>query len=173
MKQRVYVRGQAVHCALGDQIDDVVYAMKQKRVCITEQPLVLVNLEYSRPYFRLSTRNGHGDIGDAHARFFEVLIRTTKKAVSDANLSSEEVGHLPIFFGSTAIDIPIYEETYRTDSDVLSRTSAGYGNIADELARLRQSSAIAPVPGLPDPPPSCSRRRAARRRRRAGRCPWR
>ena len=75
------------------------------------------------------------------ARFFEVLIRTLEKAISDADLPREAVQHLPIFFGSTAIDIPIYEEAYRTDRNVLSRTSAGYGNIADILACRLESEA--------------------------------
>ena len=56
-------------------------------------------------------------------------------------LPVEEAKHLPIFFGSTAIDIPIYEEAYRTDGNVLSRTSAGYGNIADILACRLESEA--------------------------------
>jgi hypothetical protein len=79
VKHRVFIRGKAVHCALGDEIDDVVSAMRQERVRITEQPLVLVNLDYSRPYFRLPAHNGHCAVEDARDRFFEVLDRTLEK----------------------------------------------------------------------------------------------
>jgi len=133
LKESTYIRGKAAHCALGDEIDAIVAAMREQRVHINDIPLAQIGLDYSRPYFRLAGTNGQPP-SDAKASFYEVLYRTVEKAVIDAELTREEIDRLPIFFGSTSIDIPIYEETYRTASHVLSQTSAGYGNIANELA---------------------------------------
>lgn len=134
MTERIYIRGKALHCALGDEMAVVVTAMKNQQVYWRDEPLTLINLDYSRPYYRLA-ENGHSPALDQASHFNNVLYSTVEKAITDADLTPEEIERLPIFFGSTSIDIPICEELYRTSSNVLSQTSSGYGNVADEMAR--------------------------------------
>lgn len=141
MKQRVFIRGKAVHCALGDRIDDIVDSMYAHRVQVGEMPLSLINLDYSRPYFRLSKDNQDAPV-DVERRFYAILEPVVARAIADAGLSRAELERTAVFFGSTSIDIPIYEAQYGASRQVLSRTSSGYGNIAHEIAtRFRAGDA--------------------------------
>ncbi len=67
------------------------------------------------------------------------MFDTVSRAIADAALTKEDVEGLAIFFGSTSIDIPIYESYYEaSDSvalDLFSRASFGYGTIVNETAR--------------------------------------
>jgi 3-oxoacyl-[acyl-carrier-protein] synthase I len=134
VKNKVYIRGKAVHCALGEDLDGLVAAMRTGQSPVSQIPLSLIGLDYSRPYFRLPTGNAPPG-QSAEAYFNGILYGTVRKAIADAGLGRGEVERLPIFFGSTSIDIPIYEDNYRTARNVLSQTSSGYGNIANEIAR--------------------------------------
>ncbi|MBR9981005.1 MAG: hypothetical protein KFF50_08265 [Desulfatitalea sp.] len=134
MNNRVYIRGKAVQCALGSDLDEITTAMHAGRTSVSEIPLSLIGLDYSRPYCRLPVqRSDTGQSGEAY--FNAILDATIARAIADAALDPEEVRRLPIFFGSTSIDIPIYEDDYRTRQHVLSQTSSGYGNIAHEIGR--------------------------------------
>ena len=134
MNNRVYIRGKAVQCALGSDLDEITTAMHDGRTSVSEIPLSLIGLDYSRPYCRLPVqRSDTGQGGEAY--FNAILDATIARAIADAALDPEEVRRLPIFFGSTSIDIPIYEDDYRTRQHVLSQTSSGYGNIAHEIGR--------------------------------------
>ena len=134
MNNRVYIRGKAVNCALGDDIQGVIAAMKAGRVQVTDVPLSLIDASYSRPYFRLPPIDSD-HLPSIEAYYYDVLFKTIEKALVDAGLKPHEINDLPVFFGSTSNDIPIYEDTYKTSRHVLSQTSSGYGNIANEIAR--------------------------------------
>lgn len=133
MATKVHIRGKAVHCALGEDPDTIAAAMRTGRSPVSQIPLSLIGLDYSRPYFRLPD---NGEQADQHAEdyFNAILYGTVEKAIADAGLSPGEVRRLAVFFGSTAIDIPVYENNYRVSRNVLSQTSSGYGNIANDIA---------------------------------------
>jgi 3-oxoacyl-[acyl-carrier-protein] synthase I len=133
LNNKVYIRGKAVHCALGKALDDIVARMRDGKGTVSQIPLSLIGLEYSRPYFRLPAQSTDAD-PSAEAHFNDILYGTVARAIADAGLERHEIAHLPIFFGSTAIDIPIYEDNYRSARNVLSQTSSGYGNIANDIA---------------------------------------
>ena len=133
MSDRIYIRGKAVSCALGDDIERVVAAMKAGRVQVADVPLTLTDSHYSRQYFLLPPIESDHPQSRA-AYYYDVLFHTIEKAIADAGLKPHEISELPIFFGSTSNDIPIYEDTYKTSRHVLSQTSSGYGNIANEIA---------------------------------------
>ncbi len=133
MSDRIYIRGQAVNCALGDDTERVVASMKAGRVQVADVPLALTDSNYSRQYFLLPPiEPNHPQSREAY--YYDVLFRTIAKAIADAGLKPYEISELPVFFGSTSNDIPIYEDTYKTSRHVLSQTSSGYGNIANEIA---------------------------------------
>ena len=133
MSDRIYIRGKAVNCSLGDDIERVVASMKAGRVQVADVPLELTDSNYSRQYFLLPPIESDHPLS-REAYYYDVLFHTIEKALADAGLKPREISELPIFFGSTSNDIPIYEDTYKTSRRVLSQTSSGYGNIANEIA---------------------------------------
>ena len=133
MSSRVYIRGQAVHCALGDDIKQVIASMQTNQVQVTDVPLSLIDSNDSRPYYFFPSKDcNHTQCSEKY--YYDVLFDTIEAAIDDAGLSPDEIEELPVFFGSTSNDIPIYEDTYKTSRNVLSQTSSGYGNIANEIA---------------------------------------
>jgi 3-oxoacyl-(acyl-carrier-protein) synthase len=133
VSDRIYIRGKAVNCSLGDDIERVVASMKAGRVQVADVPLTLTDSHYSRQYFLLPPiESDHPQSREAY--YYDVLFNTIEKALADAGLKPHEISELPIFFGSTSNDIPIYEDTYKTSRQVLSQTSSGYGSIANEIA---------------------------------------
>ena len=133
MSDRIYIRGKAVNCALGDDIERVVASIKAGRVQVADVPLALIDSNYSRQYFLLPPIDpNHSQRRQTY--YYDVLFNTIEKAIADADLKPHEIRELSVFFGSTSNDIPIYEDTYKTSRQVLSQTSSGYGNIANEIA---------------------------------------
>ena len=143
MKSKVYIRGRAIHCALGERIEEILGSMRSGCVQTIEMPLSLIGLDYSRPYYRLLGygNNKDGTPADVEGEFYRILNRVIDKAISDAGLSRDEINRTAVFFGSTSIDIPIYEECYKKARHVLSRTTSGYGNIAHEVAAYLNTQA--------------------------------
>ncbi len=133
VSDRIYISGQAVHCALGDDIESVITSMQAKQVQVTDIPLSLTDTNYSRQYYRLPPKDSD-PTRCSEKYYYDVLFRTIEAAIDDAGLKSDEIEELPVFFGSTSNDIPIYEDTYKIARNVLSQISSGYGNIANEIA---------------------------------------
>jgi len=133
VSDRIYIRGKAVNCALGDDIERVVASIKAGQVQVTDVPLSLTDSNYSRQYFLLPPIDSD-HFQSRETYYYDVLFNTIEKAIADADLKSHEIRELSVFFGSTSNDIPIYEDTYKTSRQVLSQTSSGYGNIANEIA---------------------------------------
>jgi 3-oxoacyl-(acyl-carrier-protein) synthase len=114
-------------------MNDIVDCLREHRVRMSEMSLSIINMDYSRPYFLLCGKNGATAI-DGESRFYEILYSVVGRAIADAGLTGEEIDRTAIFFGSTSIDIPIYEARYKNDRHVFSRTSSGYGNTANAIA---------------------------------------
>ena len=133
MYNRLYIRGQAVQCALGDDLGQILTSMRTSQVPVTDIPLSLTGSDYSRPYYRLVSKNSCA-AESSETYFYDILYRTIASAIGRADLKPDEVEQMPVFFGSTSNDIPVYEDTYKSSRHVLSQTSAGYGNIANEIA---------------------------------------
>jgi 3-oxoacyl-[acyl-carrier-protein] synthase-1 len=134
LKNRIYIRGKALHCSLGSDTEAIVHRLKAGQVKPDFIPLSQVKADYSRPYFLLSA-NGSRQSVDDQADFYQILFKTVAKALNDAGLAGTDLDDTAVFFGSTAIDIPLYEENYKKSRNALSRTAFGYGNIADTVAQ--------------------------------------
>lgn len=135
MEARVYIRGKAIICSLGEDIERVIGAVKEGHIRVEDLPLSHVQLPYTRPYYRIVRDRGD----DAEKFFYDILYDTVRDALADARLSDREIGNLAVFFGSTSIDIPIYE-SYYAKSDLngamyFSNASLGYGSIMAELTK--------------------------------------
>lgn len=134
MKHPVYIRATAAHCALGDCIATIVDGMRAQQVCIEQIPLTQINQAIERPYYRLRF-DAQPLQDETETRFYDILYSTVQRAIADAGLEGEQVRRLPVFFGSTSLDIPIYEASYSQGRHLLSNTSMGYGNLVDHLTR--------------------------------------
>ena len=136
MKHPVHIRGKSLICSLGEDLEDILSEVRQKNVRVDFIPLTLAGINDARPYYRIH-RNPQPQ--NLEAYFYEILFDTVSRAIADAALTKQEVEGLAVFFGSTSIDIPIYESYYEaSDSvalDLFSQASFGYGTIVNETAR--------------------------------------
>jgi 3-oxoacyl-(acyl-carrier-protein) synthase len=139
VRKQALIRGQAIACALGDDLETVVAAARAMRPKVVRLPLVLAGMEEDRPYFLLARREGGALNGEAEPFFYGVLFDTVGRALADAALTAAEIRETAIFLGSTSIDVPVYEQAYeqrlRETSAETVMVSSGYGKIADEVAR--------------------------------------
>lgn len=137
MKHPVFISGKSLTCALGDKLDEILARVREKRVEVDWIPLSLTDPAVRRPYYRI--RLPDPAVRDHLETFFyQILFDTIAAAIADAGLKPRDVGDLAIFFGSTSIDIPIYEACYEKSGDApmhFSQTSFGYGAIAERTAR--------------------------------------
>lgn len=137
MKHPVFISGKSLTCSLGDKLDEILARVREKRVEVDWIPLSLTDPAVRRPYYRI--RQPDPAVRDhLEAFFYQILFDTIAAAIADAGLTPQEIGGLGIFFGSTSIDIPIYEACYEKSGDApmhFSQTSFGYGAIAERTAR--------------------------------------
>lgn len=134
--EKVFIRGSAVTCSLGENIDEIIAQIRNKECKTTELPISIASLNYTRPYYRIP--GGEERNRDLEGYFYETLFNTVSRAIADAGLSDEEISASALFFGSTSIDMPMFEITYRRDGENgtkrLSYESPGYGKIAAIVA---------------------------------------
>jgi 3-oxoacyl-[acyl-carrier-protein] synthase I len=138
VKNPVFITGKSLTCSLGEDLDMMMACLQQKQAPMDLIPLSLADPATSRPYYRIhphdqTVRN------NVETYFYKILFDTVARAIADAGLLQREVEDLAIFFGSTSIDIPIYESHYeKSDDDALnhfSQASYGYGAIVSETSK--------------------------------------
>ncbi|MBA4422331.1 MAG: hypothetical protein C0390_04405 [Syntrophus sp. (in: bacteria)] len=137
MKRSAFITGKAMICSLGDSLEEIVAAVRHKRIKLEQLPFTVACLPYTRPYYMIM--RGEKDKLDnrAEAYFYEILFSTIARAISDAGLSSAEIRDMHLFFGSTSMDIPVFEGNHckvsSTVSGMFLQSSNGYGKIADAI----------------------------------------
>jgi len=138
VKHPVYITGKALTCSLGENLDEIIDQVQQKLARVDRIPLSLVDPALTRPYYCIN-RQDPAARDNLEDFFYKILFGTVAGALADAGLPQQQVEDLAIFFGSTSIDIPIYETCYeKSDDDALahfSQTSYGYGAIVAQTAR--------------------------------------
>jgi 3-oxoacyl-(acyl-carrier-protein) synthase len=138
MKRRAFIIGKAMICSLGDSTDEIVDAVRHKRIKLEHIPFTLAGLPYTRPYYMIM--RGEKDKLDNRSDeyFYEILFSTVARAISDAGLGGDEVRDMHLFFGSTSMDVPVFEGNHRKVSSTVSgmflESSGGYGKIAGAIA---------------------------------------
>jgi len=133
----VFVRGKAVACALGEDLDAVVDGMRSGRKNVTQIALSITDPNECRPYYMMPDQL-RDRWKNVESRFYGVLLETVAKAVADAGLSKEETEKMSIFLGSTSMNIPIFEAGYAESKarfrDYFIQAASGFGVIADKVA---------------------------------------
>jgi len=133
----VTILSTAVDCALGNRTIDIVAGLRRRYQPVSQLPLNQIQPTITRPYYRLSAATeAAGEL--TAGQFYDRLLHSVSQALHTARLNCRQIGAMGLFFGSTANDIPIWEPQYRdypAQHDCFSRHAAGYGNIADQVAR--------------------------------------
>lgn len=137
MSRCVYVTGKAMVCALGDSLAEIVGAVRNKIVKTHQIPFTLAGLPYARPYYLIRRKASDALEDRSAAYFYDLLFSTVARALADAGAGSAATADMPIFFGSTSMDVPVFEGNHdkaaSTVSELFLRSSGGYGKIADAV----------------------------------------
>jgi 3-oxoacyl-(acyl-carrier-protein) synthase len=134
MGRKPFVTGKAMTCSLGDSLEGIVEAVRHQRLKLKQLPFTLAGLPYTRPYY-LIRRNEKDHLENrSEAYFYEVLFSTISRAFANAGVSDAEIRDMPLFFGSTSMDMPVFECRNRrrpsSVSELFLQASNGYGKIA-------------------------------------------
>ncbi len=86
--------------------------MRQKRVKLEQLPFTLAGLPYTSPYSLIMRNEADTPDNRSDAYFYEVLFSMVVRSLFDAGLSGTEIREMPIFFGSTSMDVPVFEGSH-------------------------------------------------------------
>jgi 3-oxoacyl-(acyl-carrier-protein) synthase len=134
VNRRAFITGKAMICSLGDSLEEIVDAVCHHRIKLEQLPFTLAGLPYTRPYYMIMRDERDQLDHRSEAYFYEILFSTVARAISDAGLSNAEIRDMHLFFGSTSMDVPVFEGNHRDVSSTVSglflKSSNGYGKIA-------------------------------------------
>jgi 3-oxoacyl-(acyl-carrier-protein) synthase len=134
MGNKPFVTGKALTCSLGDSLEGIVEAVRGQRLRVEQLPFTLAGLPYTRPYYLICRDEKDRLENRSEAYFYEVLFSTVSRALADAGVTDAEIREMPLFFGSTSMDVPVFEGKHRLDpssmSEMFLQASNGYGKIA-------------------------------------------
>jgi len=124
-------------CSLGDSLEGIVDAVRHKRIKLDHIPFNMAGLPYTRPYY-LINRNERDRLDNRSAEYFyAILFSVVSRALADAGLNRAEIEDMHLFFGSTSMDVPVFEGNHRKTSETVSgmflQSSFGYGKIAGAI----------------------------------------
>ena len=133
-KKRAYITGKAMICSLGDSLKAILEAVCDKRINLAHLPFDLARLPYTKPYHLIQRNEGDKLDNRSEHYFYDILFSTVSRAIADAGLNSAEIKDMDLFFGSTSMDVPVFESKYRKTSSTVAgmflQSSYGYGKIA-------------------------------------------
>jgi len=139
MKRRAYITGKSMICALGDSLESIIQAVYHKRVRLDRLPFTLARLPYTRPYYLIHRNGGDALENRSEAYFYEILFSVVSRALLDAGTDREDLMDTHVFFGSTSMDVPVFEGNHRKTSSTVSgmflEASYGYGKIAGAIVK--------------------------------------
>lgn len=119
-------------------MDGVVDAVRNKRIRLSYIPFTLASLPYAKPYYLIQRNEGDALDNRSEEYFYGILFSAVSRALLDAGLSNSEIKDMHVFFGSTSMDVPVFEGNHRKTSATVSgmfiQSSYGYGKIASAIA---------------------------------------
>ncbi len=125
-------------CSLGDDLHEIVDAVRHRRIRPAHIPFVLARLPYTKPYYLIQRDAGDRLEERSEAYFYEVLFSTVSRALLDAGLSGAEINDLHVFFGSSSMEVPVFAGNHLsmppTVGGTFLQSSSGYGKIAGAVA---------------------------------------
>ena len=137
MDKGAFVTGKALICSLGENPNEIVEALRHKRIRLAHLPFILAGLPYTKPYYLIMRNEGDRPENRPAGYFTDILLSTVARVIADAGLSDSDLEETHLFFGSTSMDVPVFEGGHRTTSTAVSelflRSSDGYGKIASAV----------------------------------------
>ena len=137
MREGAFVTGKAMICALGETPGGLVEAVRSRRINPARLSFPLAGLPYTRPYYLILRDEGDRPENRPAGYFSELLFATVGRAVADAGLGPDELADTHLFFGSTSMDVPVFEGKHHPSgaavSELFLMSSAGYGKIASAV----------------------------------------
>ena len=137
MGEGAFVTGKAMICSIGETPGEIAEAVRHKRIKLEHLPFTLAGLPYTRPYYLIMRNEGDRPENRPEGYFTELLFSTVSRAIADAGLTGGELGETHLFFGSTSMDVPVFEgghgRTSAAVSEMFLRSSNGYGKIASAV----------------------------------------
>jgi 3-oxoacyl-(acyl-carrier-protein) synthase len=134
MGGRAFITGKAMVCSLGDSLKEIVEEVRQKRIKLAQLPFTMAGLPYTRPYYLIMRNEADALDNRSDGYFYEILFSTVARALADAGVTGAEITEMPIFFGSTSMDVPVFEGSHLKSASTVSglflQSSDGYGKIA-------------------------------------------
>ena len=109
MQKKVFVTGKAMICAIGETTGEIVEAVRNSRIRLQQIPFSLVGLPYTRPYYLILRNERDRPDNRTVGYFSEILFSTIARSIGDADLSTSDLGNTHLFFGSTSMDVPVFE----------------------------------------------------------------
>ena len=137
MKRVAFITGKAMICSLGDSLEEIVDAVRHKRIRLEHIPFDLARLSYTKPYYLINNNERDKLDNRSEEYFYDILFSAVSRALLDAGLNSAEIKDMHVFFGSTSMDVPVFEGNHRKTSATVSgmflQSSYGYGKIAGAI----------------------------------------
>ena len=134
MREEAFVTGKAMICSIGETPEAIVEAVRHKRIRLSHLSFPLAGLTYTKPYYLIMRSEEDRPENRPDGYFNEILFSTAAGAIAEAGLSDNELGDTHLFFGSTSMDVPVFEGNHRKTSasvsEIFLRSSNGYGKIA-------------------------------------------
>jgi 3-oxoacyl-[acyl-carrier-protein] synthase II len=125
-------------CSLGDSLEGIVDAVRHKRIKLEHIPFSMARLPYTRPYYLINRNESDRLDNRSTEYFYAILFSAVSRAILDAGLNRAEITDMHVFFGSTSMDVPVFEGNHRKSSATVSgmflQSSRGYGKLADAIA---------------------------------------
>jgi hypothetical protein len=86
VKRRAFITGKAMICSLGDSLEEIIDAVRHKRIMLEHLPFTLAGLPYTRPYYLIMRREEDKLDNRSEAYFYKILYSTVARAISDARI---------------------------------------------------------------------------------------
>lgn len=137
MKKGAFVTGKAMICSIGETPKEIVEAVRDQRIRMAHLSFPLAGLPYTRPYYLIMRNEEDRPENRPDGYFNKILFSTAAAAVAEAELGNDELKETHLFFGSTSMDVPVFEGNHRKTSasvsEIFLRASNGYGKIASAV----------------------------------------
>jgi hypothetical protein len=73
MKRRAFITGKAMICSLGDSLEEIVDAVRHKRIRLEHIPFDLARLSYTKPYYLINSNERDKLDNRSEEYFYDVL----------------------------------------------------------------------------------------------------
>ncbi|HYA13909.1 MAG TPA: beta-ketoacyl synthase N-terminal-like domain-containing protein, partial [Syntrophales bacterium] len=132
--RKTFMTGKAMICSLGNSMVEIIDLVRNKKIRLAHLSFDLVGLPYTKPYYLIQRNEGDKLDNRSEQYFYDILYSTVSSAIADAGLNTTEISDMDMFFGSTSMDIPVFEGNHHkmtsTVSGMFLQSSYGYGKIA-------------------------------------------